>query len=379
MAGLYIHIPFCVQKCAYCDFVSFADPGPRQAYVSALKKEIFLAGARFPSTVYDTVFIGGGTPSVLSAQDMASLLSALREAFTIASEAEITIECNPGTVDAQKLQAYLAGGVNRLSFGLQSAQDALLRAIGRVHDFTQFEKSFHLAREAGFANINVDIMYGLPGQSDTDYLQTIRKVAAMGPEHISAYSLILEEGTPLYTRVMAGELALPDEDAVCDMQEAGRFLLAELGYERYEISNYAKPGFACRHNINYWQNGPYLGLGLAAHSAFDMVGWRRWNNHAKLSDYLAAVEREELPILEQHAIPLKEAMFECVMLGLRMIKGVDRPAFKVRFGQDVCEVYQEAVEALLALGWAKATPDALYLTEAGLDMENSALLYFLED
>lgn len=379
MAGLYLHIPFCVQKCAYCDFVSFADPEPLQAYLSALIKEIGLTARRFPAAAYDTVFIGGGTPSIVSAQDMAGLLAALRSAFAIAPGAECTIECNPGTVDAQKLQAYLKGGVNRLSLGLQSAEDGLLRAIGRIHDFAQFEESYRLAREAGLQNINVDLMYGLPGQSLGQYLSTIRTVAALGPEHISAYSLILEEGTPLYTHVKAGETTLPDEDEVCDMQDAGRALLAELGYERYEISNYAKPGFACRHNINYWQNGPYLGLGLAAHSAKEIDGWRRWSNHAEMSAYLAALERDELPICEQRRIPHTEEMFECVMLGLRMLKGVERSAFSARFGLDVCTAYPEAVEALFALGWADATPDALRLTEAGLDMENSALLYFLKD
>lgn len=379
MAGLYLHIPFCVQKCAYCDFVSFADPEPRQAYLSALTKEIGLASRRFPAAAYDTVFIGGGTPSIVSAKDMAGLLAALRSAFAITPGAECTIECNPGTVDARKLQAYLAGGVNRLSFGLQSADDGLLRTLGRIHDFAQFEESFRLAREAGFANINVDLMYGLPSQNLGQYLSTIRTVAALGPEHISAYSLILEEGTPLYSRVKAGETALPDEDEVCDMQDAGRALLAELGYARYEISNYAKPGFACRHNINYWQNGPYLGLGLAAHSAMEIGGWRRWSNHIEMSAYLAALERDALPILEQRRIPHTEEMFECVMLGLRMLKGVERPAFAARFGLDVCAAYPEAVEALSALDWAEATPDALRLTQAGLDMENSALLYFLED
>lgn len=379
MAGLYIHIPFCVQKCAYCDFVSFADTAPRQAYLSALKQEIALAGQRFPKRVYDSVFIGGGTPSILAPEDMAALLRALWAAFAIAPGAEFTIECNPGTMDGEKLNAYLAGGVTRLSFGLQSAEDSLLKAIGRIHDFSQFKASFHMARAAGFTNINVDLMYGLPGQTQEQYLHTIQAAAALGPSHISAYSLILEEGTPLYSRVMAGEVSLPSEDCVADMMEAGRALLAGLGYARYEISNYAKPGHACGHNLNYWENGPYLGLGLAAHSAMDIGGWRRWKNHGELEDYLASLQRGELPIWEQQRIPQEEEMFECVMLGLRMLKGVDRPAFWGRFGKDVCLVYKEAVEALTALGWAEATPGSLRLTEAGMDMENSALLYFMED
>lgn len=379
MAGIYIHIPFCVQKCAYCDFVSFPDPEPRQAYLSALHKEIALASERFPARVCDTVFIGGGTPSILSPAEISGLLDALQAAFTIAKDAECTIECNPGTVDAQKLRAYRAGGVNRLSFGLQSAEDGLLRAIGRIHDFAQFKESFCLAREAGFTNINVDLMYGLPGQTQAQYLDTIRVVAGLEPSHISAYSLIMEEGTPLYGQVMAGKLALPEEDAVADMMEAGRALLASLGYGRYEISNYARPGFACRHNINYWENGPYLGLGLAAHSALDIGGWRRWYNHSALPAYMEALEKDALPIAEQQRISRKEEMFECVMLGLRMLKGVDRPSFLARFGQDVCLAYPEAVEALLALGWAEADAAALRLTQSGMDMENSALLYFMED
>lgn len=379
MAGLYIHIPFCVKKCAYCDFVSFPDPAPRQAYLMALQKEIALAAARFPSRVYDSVFLGGGTPSILPPADMAALLKAVGDAFTIHPDAEVTIECNPGTVDKEKLDGYRKGGVNRLSFGLQSMDDSLLHAIGRIHNAAQFKHSFLLAREAGFENINVDLMYGLPEQTESQYLETIRAVAAMKPEHISAYSLILEEGTPLYKRVTAGETSLPEEDTVCDMENAGCLLLASLGYARYEISNYATPGFSCKHNINYWENGPYLGLGLSAHSAMDLGGWRRWHNHAGLASYLEALKQGILPIETQQRVPAAEEMFECVMLGLRMLKGIDRAAFTGRFGQDICKAYPEAVEALVALGWAMLTPATFRLTDAGLDMENSALLYFMED
>ena len=379
MPGIYIHIPFCIRKCAYCDFVSFTDQEPRQAYLSALKKEISLAGQRFMPVVYDTVFIGGGTPSILSANDMAELIEHLNNALRIAPDAEFTIECNPGTVDREKLLTFRLGGVNRISFGLQSSDDSLLRAIGRIHDFAKFKESLALTKEAGFTNANVDLMYGLPGQSEKQYLDTIREVTALEPTHISAYSLILEEGTPLYGQAMAGEIILPKEDEVADMQDKGRALLSSLGYERYEISNYAKPGYACRHNINYWGNGPYLGMGLAAHSAMDIGGWRRWYNYSSMSDYIGALDKGALPIAEQQSIPQKEEMFECLMLGLRMLKGVDREAFLVRFGQDVCTAYLDAVEALVTLGWAEVTKAYLRLTNIGLDMENSALLYFLED
>ena len=374
-----MHIPFCVRKCAYCDFVSFPDPAPRAAYLSALRREIALAGERFPQGGYDTIFLGGGTPSLLAPEDLAALFTSLRGAFQIAPGAEITVECNPGTLSREKLAAYRAAGVNRLSLGLQSAEDALLRTIGRIHDFAAFAESFSLARSAGFTNINVDLMYGLPGQTQAHYLETLRRVGDLGPEHISAYCLILEEGTPLYARVTAGALSLPEEDAVCDMEAAGRRALKTLGYARYEISNYARPGFECLHNINYWRNGPYLGLGLAAHSAMEICGWRRWNNLAGLNAYLEALSKNRLPVEAQEKIGKREEMFECVMLGLRMLRGVDRAAFLARFGQDVCAAYPEAVEALCALGWAAVEPAALRLTEAGLDMENSALMYFLED
>lgn len=374
-----MHIPFCVRKCAYCDFVSFPDPAPRAAYLSALQREIALAGERFPQAGYDTVFLGGGTPSLLSPADMAALFAGLRGAFQIAPGAEITVECNPGTLSGEKLAAYRAAGVNRLSIGLQSADDSLLRTIGRIHDFAAFKESFCLARAAGFTNINVDLMYGLPGQAQAQYLDAIRRVGDLGPEHVSAYCLILEEGTPLYAEAVKGALSFPDEDETCDMEAAGRLALKELGYARYEISNYAQPGSECLHNVNYWRNGPYLGLGLAAHSAMGLNGWRRWNNLPGLNEYLEALSKNQLPVETQEKIGRREEMFECVMLGLRMLRGVDRAAFLARFGQDVCAAYPEAVEALCALGWAVAEPSALRLTEAGLDMENSALLYFLED
>lgn len=379
MAGLYVHIPFCVRKCAYCDFLSFPCQEPPEEYLEALLQEIRLAGRLFPGQRYETLFIGGGTPSLLTGQAMAKLLEALAGAFTLGEGAEVTVECNPGTVDGEKLAAYHAAGVNRLSFGLQSANDRLLQAIGRIHTFRQFLDGFLLAQQAGFTNINVDLMYGLPGQHVVDYLDTIQKVTALAPTHISAYSLILEPETPLYDQVRAGTVALPEEDRVWEMQEAGRAALEALGYRRYEISNYARPTFQCRHNLNYWKNGAYLGLGLGAHSAMALGGWRRWNNATALDAYYAALKAGALPIETQEKIPQKEEMFECVMLGLRMLKGVDRAAFLARFGQDVCSVYPEAVEALVALDWACVSPDSLRLTEAGLDMENSALLYFMED
>lgn len=380
MAGLYIHIPFCVRKCAYCDFLSFPQAeAQRELYLSALGEEIRLAGRLFPAQGYETVFVGGGTPSILKPGEVRALFQTLRQSFSILPDAEITLECNPGTLSQEKLEEYRASGVNRLSLGLQSAEEKLLQEIGRIHSFPQFLDSFRMARQAGFGNINVDIMYGLPGQDKAQFLSTIEQVAALGPEHISAYCLILEEGTPLYERVGRGETRLPHEDVIWDMEQAGRAALAALGYVRYEISNYAKKGFACRHNMNYWENGP---IWAWAWEHIPLCAWvvgGRWENTRELESYFQAIRQGRLPIQHQERIEEKEEMFECLMLGLRMLKGVDRAAFQARFGRDLCTVYPEAVEALCAIGWAEVQPDAFMLTEAGLDMENSALLYFLED
>ena len=279
MAGIYLHIPFCVRKCAYCDFVSFPESRVPEAYVDALTAEIALVAREgdYPAT-FDTVFFGGGTPSLLSGEQMRRIMDALCANFDIRSDAERSMEMNPGTVTPEKLNAYRAAGINRLSIGLQSTHDALLQSIGRIHSFAQFQDTYSSAREAGFSNINVDVMHGLPGQTLAQYLDTLKTVCDLGVQHISAYSLILEEHTPLYDRVGSGAVVRPDEDLVADMQDAGIDLLESSGYRRYEISNFALDGFACRHNLNYWRNGEYLGFGVAAHAA---VRQKRWTRFAK--------------------------------------------------------------------------------------------------
>ena len=352
MSGLYIHIPFCRKKCAYCDFVSFAgcEQDAFEQYFKALFREIDLISPMLPKKEFETVFIGGGTPSLLPAGMIPRLAAKLRENFVFPADAEISIECNPESVSLEKLVQYRDCGINRISFGLQSADDAVLKAVGRIHTAADFFRAFKLARQAGFDNINVDIMHGLPGQSSESYLDTIRRTAELGAEHISSYALILTEGTPLFEAVRNGSIELPDEDAVADMEDAGFDLLRSFGYERYEISNFALPGRECRHNLNYWANGDYLGLGLNAHSALHVNGkWVRFANKAELSGYNAALNDGKLPVEMTEEISLGDEMFECIMVGLRKIKGIDRAEFAQRFGIDPVEHYASAVsDAVLA-------------------------------
>lgn len=379
MAGLYIHIPFCRRKCAYCDFVSFADRTDFLPYTAALITEMRLYsplikdGRRF-----DTVFIGGGTPSLLPAGLVSRILDEAQECFNIAEDAEITLECNPESMDEVKLDEYKAAGVNRLSIGMQSADDKVLTAIGRIHDKAKFLSSYALAVKAGFANINIDIMHGLPMQSMESYLDSIRLAAKLGAQHISSYSLILEKHTRLYDEVVSGKIALPDEDATADMQDAGIELLESLGYKRYEISNFAKEGFECRHNINYWNNGDYLGLGVNAHSALHLKGkWVRFHNHETLEEYVQLLGENKLPLAETQEVEREDEMFECVMMGLRKIEGVCRAEFERRFGIDPVEQFAAAVSAAQLDGNMEVTDERIFLTRRGLDFQNEVLLDFM--
>lgn len=379
MPGLYVHIPFCIKKCRYCDFISFADRHGLEGYFRALHKEIALAAPMASHIAFDTVFIGGGTPSISPAGEIEALLNAVRASFRIASGAEITLESNPGTLTREKLSEYRRAGVNRLSIGLQSADDDLLRRIGRIHTYRDFEASFYMAREAGFANINTDVMYGLPGQTQENFLCTLETLRGLAPEHISAYSLILEEGTPLYDDVMQGRESVPDEDAVADMQEAGQAFLAESGYIQYEISNYAKPGYECRHNVNYWENGEYLGIGAAAHGALRLGGqWTRRENSAELSEYFSQIAAGVLPAARMAAIEKSEEMFESVMLGLRMVKGLSMAAFERRYGIKFEDAYPAACRKLTERNWLTLSGGRAALTKHGLMLQNTALMEFME-
>ena len=382
MAGIYIHIPFCVSKCRYCDFVSFpCDADTKKQYVNALIKEMTIAAKEMPDRQYSSVFIGGGTPSTLEVGEIARIMKALSENYDIAPDAEITIEANPGTVDAEKLKEYRECGVNRLSMGLQSATPHILKALGRIHTTDDFIKGVELAKAAGFTNINADLMYGLPEQSTEDFLKAIKTAAGTGVKHISAYSLIVEENTPLYFDINGGGVLLPGEDEAFEMYEQGKALLESLGFHRYEISNYAQTGYESSHNLNYWNNGEYLGLGLNSHSAMHIDGkWLRWANKSEFDEYLADIEDGKRPLADEpQNIERAEEMFECVMLGLRKTAGITNAEFEARFGESLYTAFAKAIAQLDENGLLIKTPDGIKLNDRGLDIENLALMPFMED
>lgn len=385
---IYIHIPFCVKKCGYCDFLSFpATEHVRQAYVDRLLEEI-QGFEDAESYRVSTVFLGGGTPSILSDRQTECILQTVREHFPNwvcqaqdGREPEITIECNPGTLTEEKLQCYKRAGVSRLSLGLQSAQDAELKELGRIHSYAQFLESYALARNAGFSNINVDVMSALPGQSLESLRDTLHKVGALSPEHISAYSLILEEGTPFYERYGAdgkrrdaGEEPqfLPSEEMERRMYEETQRILAQYGYQRYEISNYAKEGFACRHNTGYWNRTDYVGFGLGAASLQNPL---RYQNTVVMTDYLNGdFSKKGLVVLTKDN-QIEETMF----LGLRMRKGVSFAAFAEKFGCPLTTVYGAAIKKLEKQGLIEEKEGYLRLTAKGTDVSNRVLAEFLLD
>ena len=363
---IYIHIPFCIKKCDYCDFLS-GPSGPKEQadYVDALLEEINAAEEGKGRSV-SSVFIGGGTPSVLDERFIGEILNHIRRKFQIADHAEITIEVNPGTADRNKLQAYRTYGINRLSIGLQSPDDRELKILGRIHNYEQFLETYRSAREAGFDNINIDLMSAIPDQTYEGWIHNLRTVAGLDPEHISAYSLIVEEGTPFWER----ELDLPDEDTEYRMYEDTAAILGEYGFHQYEISNYAKKGYACRHNLVYWQGGDYLGLGLGSSSYMDGV---RFHNTTDFNTYVnqgAYVEdREELSV--------QAKMEEFMFLGLRMNEGVTRAAFEQSFGVPIEAVYLETLRKLKEQGLLQMVAGRIALTDKGMDLANYVMAKFL--
>lgn len=402
---LYIHIPFCVRKCNYCDFLSFpVDEDTQRQYVKALCKEIFYYGAHCRDYVVSTVYIGGGTPSWLWESDMAEIMDAVHKNFALLPDAEVSVECNPGTVTAQKFAVYRQSGINRISLGLQSAQNVELKMLGRIHTWEQFLKTYELARSGGFSNINVDLMSSLPGQHIETYADSLQKVCRLKPEHISAYSLIIEKGTPFYdlykfdaVKQRAGMVtdALPTEDEVYEMTKLTEEMLKENGYVHYEVSNFAQPGYACRHNIGYWTRVNYLGMGLGASSLMENI---RYTNTSDLYTYLEQVDViregiwenkrsdgtiEQLPTTNLHAsaelVGKYAQMEEFMYLGLRMIDGISRDDFFQSFGMPIEAVYQEVLNHLQEEKLLERRAGRIYLTPKGQDVSNYALAQFLFD
>lgn len=360
---LYIHIPFCIRKCAYCDFLSApAAPEVQEAYVGQLLQEI-AASKKLPED-YEavTVFFGGGTPGILKGELLCSILRALRDRFSIREDAEITVEANPGTVNRDKLVQYREAGVNRISLGLQSADNQELKLLGRIHTWEQFLESFQLARETGFRNINVDLMSALPGQTTESVHRTLERVLALSPEHISAYSLILEEGTPFYKRYEGHPELLPSGEEERQMYYDTRDRLCACGYEHYEISNFAKPGYACRHNLGYWERTDYKGFGLGAASLLKNV---RHTNQTDLTEYLKGnFAGTEEPLTEQ---AVREEYF---FLGLRKMEGVEPGRYR--------EHYEERIQRLQAQQLLEEKDGRIRLTERGTDVSNYVMAQFLD-
>ncbi len=397
---LYIHIPFCLKKCNYCDFLSVsADEQSQYEYMEGLKREIAFYGSRLSGKRLDTIYIGGGTPSWMQEDYIMGLMHAVSRSFFIEKDAEITIECNPGTLTKKKLECYQSLGINRLSIGLQSADNAELKLLGRIHTFEQFLRNYELAREYGFSNINIDLMDSIPYQTEEKLYQTLMKTINLRPEHISCYSLILEKGTPFYEQFkfdMVKQRAgmnteiLPNENAVYRMGKMTQAVLAENGYEQYEISNYAKKGYSCRHNIGYWKRVEYLGAGLGADS---LLGEVRYGNIRDLQDYICkSMHIEETEILDEkqekmiigtnlHArasqLNQKMQMEEFMFLGFRMTEGIEKSRFYRKFGLPVDFVYQETLKKLTSEGLLIETPTRLYLTEKGMDLNNYVAAQFL--
>ncbi|MCR5704503.1 MAG: radical SAM family heme chaperone HemW [Eubacterium sp.] len=370
---LYIHIPFCIRKCNYCDFLSApADEETKRNYVSALIREIQQSSCE--EVLVDTIFIGGGTPSILEAEQMEDILSSVRENFHICEDAEITIECNPGTVTEEKLLTYKKFGVNRISFGLQSTNNEELRCLGRIHSYEDFLESYELARKCGFDNINIDLMSALPGQTIESYEETVRKVLALNPEHISAYSLIVEEGTALKRQLdRDGYDCLPSEDDEREMYYRTEQLLKEAGYHRYEISNYAKEGLECRHNIGYWKRKEYMGFGLGAAS---LIGNCRYNNTSDFKCYVNAQDFESVRV-NQEQLSLKDQMAEFMFLGLRMMEGIASEEFRTTFQTDLYAVYGDVIDKFIKQKLLVDNKERIYLSPKGIDVSNYVMAEFL--
>lgn len=403
--SIYLHFPFCLRKCRYCDFLSFpADDSVREAYIKRLCDEIsfrkktgtFTERPAITEAVIDTIFFGGGTPSIMSAEQLGAVMDTLHKEFNIAPDAEITIECNPKTADYGKLKAFRTMGINRLSIGLQSMNNKELETLGRIHTAEEFLQTYEDARKAGFDNINIDLMSALPGQTLAAYEDTVRKAAALSPEHISAYSLIIEPGTPFWDfygegkendsiseaaslqndmpcaskeRILTNNynrtsdiLPLPDEDTEREMYYLTKTVLKDYGYERYEISNYARQGYECRHNLTYWRRGNYLGLGLGASSMIDNI---RFKNTESLDKYMHDFTHEDIQKLQY-----EEMIEETIFLGLRCMSGISVKEFKSCFDKDIMDICSPNIDKYIKQGYMALENDHLKFTDPGIDISD---------
>lgn len=374
--GIYLHFPFCVRKCRYCDFLSApADGSVRHAYAEALAREIRAQAETAADAEVSTVFLGGGTPSYMEAGDLAAVMDALGSAFRLKADAEITMEVNPGTLDGDLL-SFIRTYVNRVSMGVQSFHDGELKTLGRIHTAREAVRGISLLREAGVTNLSLDLMTGIPGQTEETLKTTLAEALAHAPEHLSVYSLIVEEGTPFFTLADEGRLALPGEEAERAMYWDTRCALAEAGYASYEISNYAREGFACRHNLRYWERKSYLGFGTGAASLRKET---RWKNTPDLDFYLKNSGNPGALMRETEVLPLRARMEEFAFLGLRKTEGIREADFASAFGIPFESIYGETAEKLRRKGLLAEEDGRWSLTERGADISNTVMAEFLLD
>lgn len=372
--SVYIHIPFCAKKCNYCDFLSApATAEKRKQYLAALKSEMLAEAKRYEDFCVKSVFFGGGTPSILEAQAITELLDVLKTAYHMDTQAEITLEMNPATATKEKMESWKKAGINRLSIGLQSAHDEELKMLGRIHCYADFLESYQNAREVGFTNVNIDLMSGLPGQDRKKWEDTLQKVLALKPEHISAYSLIIEEGTEICQNIERYP-ALPSEEEDRKMYQRTKEILKENGFTRYEISNYAKEGYECKHNCVYWQRGNYVGFGLGAASMVENV---RWTNTCDFDRYLANCRQPFMLQEEKEALSERDCMEEFMFLGLRMMQGVKKADFARNFSKSMEEVYGDVIAKWEAQQMLYQDESHVWLSEQGIDVSNVIFSDFL--
>ena len=371
--GLYLHVPFCRSRCNYCDFNTYVGLNDLyEPYTRALQDEIRRGGQGQPA---ETIFFGGGTPSLLKPEWIGDLIRACRETFDMPANAEVTVECNPGTVDLPYLTGLRAQGVNRLSFGAQSADPAELKLLGREHAFADVGAAIAAARAAGFDSVNLDLIFGLPYQSLDTWKHTMDATLALGPDHVSLYALIIEQGTPMHDWVRRGDVPYPDPDAAADMYDHAEASMRAAGFTHYEISNWALPGRECAHNVIYWHNEPFFGFGAGAHSSSVQ---RRWWNVRRPADYVGRIQRGESAEMGHEDIDAVTSRGETMMMGLRLLEeGVSLTAFAQRYGAPLEQYYAAELREGLRLGMLDITPDRVRLTERGHFLSNQALMLFV--
>ncbi|EPB8177568.1 radical SAM family heme chaperone HemW [Clostridium perfringens] len=372
--SLYIHIPFCAQKCLYCDFPSFARKDHlRKAYIEALNKEIISLREKHNNLEINTIFIGGGTPSVLEADELECLLKEVAK-LNMAKDIEYSMECNPGNLTEEKLEVMKKYGVNRISMGLQAKQDNLLKGLGRIHNYKTFKENFLLAKKVGFNNINVDLMFGLPNQRLNEWEETLREIISLEPAHISAYSLIIEEGTAFYNLYENDKLKLPTEEEERKMYHLAKKILEENGFNQYEISNYAKEGKECRHNLAYWNMDNWIGVGSAAAS---YINGKRIKNISSVEKYINSINEKREAVEEIINNSKNDNMEEFMFMGLRKINGIDENEFKNRFSMNINDVYGEILNKYIDEGLLIRKSGRIFLSEKGIEISNIIMADFL--